>query len=156
MTLRSTKTYGHEQGLSVCFRQWRANESHCHLLHGYALAFRFVFAAHKPDARNWIQDFGALKPLKAKLQEMFDHKLLVAEDDPYKDELCALAGLGVADVLVLPKIGIEACAELAWTLAHRVLQDQALPPGMWSKPWVESCECFEHPGNSAIYTVGQE
>ena len=34
---RSTKTYGHEEGLSCCFRQWRATHSHCRLLHGYAL-----------------------------------------------------------------------------------------------------------------------
>lgn len=156
MPLYSTKTYGHEQGLSVCFRQWRANGSHCHWLHGYALAFKFVFAAHKPDERNWIQDFGALKPLKEKLQQTFDHKLLVAEDDPHKDVLCSLAGLDCADVLVLPKIGIEACAELAFNLAQRVLEDQPLPPGMWSKPWVHSCECAEHPGNSAIYIKGDD
>lgn len=81
---------------------------------------------------------------------MFDHKLLVAEDDPQKDILCSLAGLDVADVLVLPKIGIEACAELALNIAQRILDDAPLPAGMWSKPWVVSCECFEHPGNSAI------
>ena len=29
----STKTYGHDLGLSAAFRQWRA-ESHCRLIHG--------------------------------------------------------------------------------------------------------------------------
>ena len=33
---RSSKTYGHEIGLSAAFRQWRA-QSHCRLIHGYAL-----------------------------------------------------------------------------------------------------------------------
>ena len=42
---RSTKTYGHEEGLSCCFRQWRATHSHCRLLHGYALSFRLTFAS---------------------------------------------------------------------------------------------------------------
>ena len=47
---RSTKTYDHNEGLSCCFRQWRA-DSHCNLVHGYALAFRFVFATHTLDER---------------------------------------------------------------------------------------------------------
>ncbi|HEX2555077.1 MAG TPA: hypothetical protein VHL98_15360, partial [Microvirga sp.] len=44
---RSTKVYDHNEGLSCCFRQWRATHSHCRLLHGYALAFKFVFATHE-------------------------------------------------------------------------------------------------------------
>jgi 6-pyruvoyltetrahydropterin/6-carboxytetrahydropterin synthase len=38
------KTYGHELGLSACFRQHRA-KSHCRFLHGYPLSFTFTFAA---------------------------------------------------------------------------------------------------------------
>ena len=37
-----TKTYGHDLGLSCCFRQWGAS-SHCRFLHGYALSFSFTF-----------------------------------------------------------------------------------------------------------------
>ena len=58
---RSTKTYGHNEGLSCCFRQWRASHSHCQQVHGYALAFRFVFATHTLDENNWCLDFGGLK-----------------------------------------------------------------------------------------------
>ena len=39
----STKTYGHERGLSCAFRQPLALHSHCSLLHGYALSFSFKF-----------------------------------------------------------------------------------------------------------------
>lgn len=77
----STKEYGHEIGLSACFRQWRA-ESHCRLLHGYALAVKFTFGAQEVDVRNWVVDFGSMKSLKQMLQDTFDHTLLVAEDDP--------------------------------------------------------------------------
>ena len=31
---RSTKRYSQEEGLSCCFRQWRAAHSHCRLIHG--------------------------------------------------------------------------------------------------------------------------
>ena len=62
---RSTKTYDHTEGLSCCFRQWRATHSHCRLVHGYALAFKFVFATYELDERNWCFDFGGLKPIRA-------------------------------------------------------------------------------------------
>ena len=86
---QSTKSYGHEMGFSCCFRQWRA-DSHCRLLHGYALAFKFIFESKTLDVRNWVVDFGGLKPLKAMLQDTFDHTLLVAEDDPKKQVLLDL------------------------------------------------------------------
>ena len=38
MAYYSTKTYGHNIGLSAVFRQPNADHSHCHLLHGYSLA----------------------------------------------------------------------------------------------------------------------
>ena len=89
MSFRSTKTYGHEIGLSACFRQWRA-ESHCRLLHGYALAVKFVFESEELDVRNWVVDFGSLKTLKGWLEDTFDHTLLVANDDPWKHKLMEL------------------------------------------------------------------
>ncbi len=95
---RSTKTYGHEEGLSCCFRQWRATHSHCRLLHGYALAFSLTFATDTLDARNWCFDFGGLKPVRAWLHEMFDHTLLVAHDDPDLSEFQRLAERGLVDL----------------------------------------------------------
>ena len=82
-TYISTKTYCHNLGLSVCFRQWRA-DSHCKYLHGYSLEIGFKFQAEELDLRNWIVDFGSLKSLKGLLEDTFDHKCLVAEDDPRK------------------------------------------------------------------------
>ncbi|WP_225145649.1 MULTISPECIES: 6-carboxytetrahydropterin synthase [unclassified Bradyrhizobium] len=81
MTYLSTKTYGHETGLSATFRQWRAL-SHCRLLHGYSLSFRFEFEADTLDDKNWVVDFGGLKELKAILEHTFDHKTVVAADNP--------------------------------------------------------------------------
>ena len=46
----STKTYDHIG--PVAYRQWRA-ESHCNLIHGYALSFHFEFECDTLDARNW-------------------------------------------------------------------------------------------------------
>ena len=102
---RTTKTYDHTEGLSCCFRQWRASHSHCRLVHGYALAFRFVFATHQLDERNWCVDFGGLKPLKTWLHQMFDHTMIVAEDDPCLPEFQKLADGGLVELRILPSVG---------------------------------------------------
>jgi 6-pyruvoyltetrahydropterin/6-carboxytetrahydropterin synthase len=143
MKYQSTKTYGHEEGLSCCFRQWRAR-SHCNLLHGYSLSFRFVFEADTLDDRNWVVDFGGLKVLKLALHDQFDHKTVIAADDPYLPEIQALGRLGVADVVVLPGVGCEKFAELAWEMANDIVAGN-------HRVRVVSCECAEHGANSAIY-----
>jgi 6-pyruvoyltetrahydropterin/6-carboxytetrahydropterin synthase len=78
----STKTYGNDRGLSCCFRQWRSTHSHCSLLHGYSIGVKIIFECESLDERNWVMDFGGLKEFKQWLEHMFDHTLLVAEDDP--------------------------------------------------------------------------
>lgn len=106
----SHKEYGHERGLSCCFRQHRA-DSHCKLLHGYALSVKLEFRALVLDERNWVVDFGALKPVELFLKEHFDHTLLVAYDDPQKDEFLMLSAMKLADVRILDNVGCEAFAE---------------------------------------------
>lgn len=80
--IQSTKTYGTDRGLSCCFRQWKASHSHCSTLHGYSLGFKFVWESDSLDSRNWVFDFGGMKPIKEYLDYMFDHTILVGEDDP--------------------------------------------------------------------------
>ncbi len=146
-TYRSTKTYDHNEGLSCTFRQWRAADSHCSLLHGYALAFRFVFVARALDARGWCLDFGGLKPVRQWLHEMFDHTLLVAADDPERERLVELGRLGLADVRVLPGVGCEATARLVHGKVAEMVE-----AGTQGRVWLESVEVREHGGNSALYS----
>lgn len=148
MPYRSTKTITHEVGLSCCFRQWRA-ESHCRFLHGYALSFVLTFEANQLDARNWVVDFGSLKSFKGLLEETFDHKLLVAEDDPERDRLLALewAATNIAQVRFLPKVGCEAFAEYVGEALGVWLIDNGYAP----RVRVVSVECREHGANSAIW-----
>lgn len=111
MAYLSTKTYGHEVGLSATFRQWRA-KSHCRLLHGYSLSFRFEFEANTLDDKNWVVDFGGLKELRAILEDTFDHKTVVAADDPELEWFREAARRGLADIVVLPAVGCEKFAEI--------------------------------------------
>lgn len=144
----STKTYGPENGLSCCFRQWRA-ESNCRLIHGYALSFKFVFASADLDVRNWVVDFGSLKSLKGILQDNFDHTLLVASDDPHKDTLLNLDKLGLAKVIEVPSTGCEATAQMVYEVAEQWLKDAGYSP----RVSLVSVEVSEHGANSAIYTA---
>lgn len=159
----STKTYGHDLGLSACFRQWRA-ESHCRFLHGYALAVRLEFAADELDVRNWVVDFGSLKGFKQWLCDTFDHKLLVAEDDPARDYLEMLGhtsiilpsmreferpGGQLADVVVVPATGCEAFAKLIFECGEIWLKDNGYAP----RVRMHQVEVKEHGANSAIYSA---
>lgn len=140
----STKTYGHEIGLSCCFRQHKAT-SHCRFLHGYALRVKLEFTGDL-DETNWVVDFGSLKPVKKWLEDTFDHKLLVAADDPHIEELSSLEDFALAQLRVLPAVGCEAFA------AHI---------GEWVAEWVfleygervrlTWVEVAEHGANSAFY-----
>ena len=100
----STKTYTHLG--PVAYRQWRA-DSHCNLIHGYALSFHFEFESDSLDSRNWVMDFGGLRPLKDLLEDWFDHTLLVADDDPDREHLLKLGELGLAKITQVEKTGCE-------------------------------------------------
>lgn len=143
---KSTKTYGHEIGLSCAFRQHRA-ESHCRFIHGYALRVHLEFEAEELDVRNWVVDFGSLKSFKGLLEDTFDHKLLVAEDDPYFDELMSLEEFGLAQIRVLPKVGCEAFAEYIHGAGDTWLQSNGYAP----RVRLSKVEVAEHGANSAIF-----
>lgn len=113
MRYYSHKEFGHERGLSCCFRQPTA-KSHCSKLHGYALAVRLDFAAEELDANNWVMDFGDFGYVKKLLESYFDHTLLVAHGDPAMKELIELHDLGVAHVIPVPRVGCEAFAEMIY------------------------------------------
>lgn len=146
-TYRSTKTYDHSEGLSCCFRQWRATHSHCRLIHGYALAFRFVFATNELDHNNWCFDFGQMKPVKEWLKSTFDHTMVVAQDDPELPRFELLARDDLIDLRVLPAVGCEATAKYAFDHVSRFVHEQTN-----GRVWLESVEVKEHGGNSAVYS----
>lgn len=144
---KSTKTYGHDLGLSAAFRQWRA-DSHCAFIHGYALAVRIEFEAEELDERGWVVDFGSMKSLKHTLERYFDHKLLVAADDPKRQQLLELQMAGLAQVVLVRATGCEAFAQLVFEQVELWLTDA----GYKDRVWVTSVEVKEHGANSAIYS----
>ena len=170
----STKTYGNDRGLSCCFRQWRSTHSHCSLLHGYSIGIRLVFESETLDDRNWVMDFGGLKAFKEWSEHMFDHTLIIAQDDPHIERFQELAKLGlqdqggVCDLRVVEAVGCEKFAELAYRTMSEILEnfkqgrtwlldlgpvmkkfEPRYPVGRGVR--LRSAEVFEHDGNSATY-----
>ena len=145
MAYYSTKTYGHNIGLSAVFRQPKAH-SHCKFLHGYSLAFKFTFGASYLDEKNWVVDFGGLKKLKKWLEDSFDHKLVLDRDDPMMYKFAELENAGLAEITVLDGVGVEKFAEHAWKFA-----DDLVTEASDGRCWCESVECSEHGANSGIY-----
>jgi 6-pyruvoyltetrahydropterin/6-carboxytetrahydropterin synthase len=138
----SGKTYSHATGHSCAFRQWRA-DSHCNLIHGYALQFELKFGGELDD-KNWIVDFGGLKPLKEWLKYMFDHTYLVAEDDPELETVKMLQEKNLIDMRLVPAVGCERFAEQVFDYAQDLVND--LTDG---RCWVQECTVREHAHNSA-------
>ena len=113
----STKTY--TQKFPIAYRQWRA-ESHCNVIHGYALSFHFEFDCDDLDARNWCMDYGGLQPLKHLLEDWFDHTFLLALDDPDYEHMKKLGELGLAKITEVEATGCEALANFLYEYINTV------------------------------------
>lgn len=175
MPYYSTKTWDHNCGLSAAFRQYKAG-SHCKYLHGYALAITVKFGAIDLDARNWVVDFGGLKDFKQLLVENFDHRTVVAENDPEIEWFREAERRGILSLNVLPAVGCEAFARMIFDTFSCLLVSHGFAeeidankrmelnlsfdnePSSTGKNnavvprvWVESVEVREHGANSAIY-----
>ena len=159
----STKSYGPSEGLAVCYRQWRADRKSgkphgepyprheipgCCALHGYALSFYFEFTCETLDARNWVVDFGSLRPLKEFLKESFDHTMLVAEDDPLHAEFVRLHELGLAKMVEVEATGCKALAKFLHEYVNDIFLDEHYPN---SDIRCTKVEVRETPSNSAMY-----
>jgi 6-pyruvoyltetrahydropterin/6-carboxytetrahydropterin synthase len=144
MPYESHKTYTHNAGLSCVFRQWRATHSHCRFLHGYALQVEITMGCVCLDERNWVADFGAFKPLKAWLEQMFDHKTVVAHDDPDLPLFLKMESAGLLQITMVEHVGCEAFAKLIHDHVKLLV-----PFGPHA--FVRSVTVREHAGNAATY-----
>jgi 6-pyruvoyltetrahydropterin/6-carboxytetrahydropterin synthase len=116
------------------------------LLHGYSLAFTFTFGCNELDNKNWAVDFGGLKPLKAWLEDSFDHKVAVDKADPHMDTLKDLEAKGLAELRIFDGVGAEKFAEHAFNFADKLIREATD-----NRCYCVKAECAEHGANSAIY-----
>ena len=102
-------------------------------------------------------DFGGLKGFKEWADHMFDHTLVVAEDDPQLEMFKQMASLGlqdqsgVCDLRIVPAVGCEMFAKLAYNKMAEQLASGNMRYPINPTVRVKSVEVFEHGANSAIY-----
>lgn len=141
--LQSTKSFFN---YPCAHRQWRHN-GNCALVHGYSRSFHFVFECQTQTVCGFVVDFGDLKWLKEHLEYMFDHTLLLCDDDPFIDQFRALQDAGACDLRLMPYgVGMEGTAQLLCEYA-----DERLRRDTKGRAWVVSVEARENDKNSAIY-----
>lgn len=147
----STKVF---DGYSTVFRQWRASGTHCRFLHGYGVSFKVWFEGEL-DEKNWVWDFGGMKRAKGTidgmspnewLNYMFDHTVIIAEDDPEIKEFEILAERNIIQLRILPEVGAERFAEYLFLKLNEFVKNETS-----NRVVVAQVEFFEHNKNSAIY-----
>lgn len=147
----STKLF---DGYSTCFRQWKAETTHCKFLHGYGVSFRVWFEGEL-DERNWVWDFGGMKRAKGRIDEMtpkdyfdwlLDHTVIVADDDPALGRFKLLDEQGIIQLRVVPSVGAERFAEFLFNKIDKFVKEETQ-----GRVSVSKLEFYEHNKNSAIY-----
>ena len=141
-------------GFSTCFRQWRANTTHCQYLHGYDVEFEVTFEGDL-DHRNWVWDFGGMKRAKnlienkqpkESMEYMFDHTVVVAEDDPDMQNFVDMDARGIIQLRVIPAVGAEKFAEYLYHKLNDFVQTETD-----GRVKVVKVKFMENHKNSAIY-----
>ena len=148
---QSTKIF---DGFSCVFRQWKAEETHCKYLHGYGVSFKLWFEGEL-DEKNWVWDFGGMKRAKGKIDGMnpkewmdymFDHTVIIAEDDPFVESFQSIDKHGAAQVRVIPAVGAEKFAEFIFNKINPFIKEETD-----GRVKVVRVEFSENGKNSAIY-----
>ena len=153
---QSTKLF---DGFSCVFRQWKAEDTHCKYLHGYALSFRIWFEGEL-DERNWVWDFGGMKRAKSRIdglspkawmESMFDHTTIIADNDPHLYQFQKMNTDGVIQLRILPAVGAEQFAKYIFGKINTFVLAETK-----NRVKVVKVEVYENERNSASYEESVE
>lgn len=142
-------------GFSTVFRQWKAETTHCRFVHGYGISFKVYFEGDL-DHRNWVWDFGGMKRAKTTIDGkspkewmdyMFDHTLIVAEDDPFKNAFLEMDEAGAAQVRIIEATGAEKFAEYIYNKLNEFVKTETE-----NRVRVTKVKFAEHGKNAAYYS----
>ena len=141
-------------GFSTVFRQWKAEKTHCRFLHGYGISFKVYFEGEL-DERNWVWDFGGMKRAKTLIDGkqpkewmdyMFDHTVIIAEDDPGMGGWETMNGLGVIQLRVIEATGAEKFSEYIFNKLNDFVKTETQ-----DRVRVTKVKFMEHGKNAAYY-----
>ena len=141
-------------GFSTVFRQWKAKDTHCRFLHGYGISFKVYFEGEL-DNRNWVWDFGGMKRAKtlidgmqpkAWMDYMFDHTVIIAEDDPDKKLFGEMQAAGMVQLRIIEATGAEKFAEYVYNKLNNFVHEETE-----GRVRVTKVKFMEHGKNAAYY-----
>jgi 6-pyruvoyltetrahydropterin/6-carboxytetrahydropterin synthase len=121
MKFKSSKRFG---PITTGHRQWR-DKGHCSYVHGYGRYVRLTFEATELDECGWVMDFGDLRGVKNWIEDEWDHRTLIASDDPVIPELKALEKVGGINLNILPEgylPGIEESCRYLYDKLNPIIQ----------------------------------
>jgi len=153
---QSTKLF---DGFSCVFRQWKAEDTHCKYLHGYAISFRIWFEGELDD-RNWVWDFGGMKRAKSRIdglspkawmESMFDHTTIIADNDPHLYQFQKMNTDGIIQLRILPAVGAEQFAKYIFGKINTFVLAETK-----NRVKVVKVEVYENERNSASYEESVE
>ena len=136
--------------ISTGHRQYKA-DSHCRWIHGYGRYVEFTFACNERDERGWVMDFGNLRSVKKWLEDEWDHRLLIANDDPLIDEFIVLHNRGAFNLNILPEEygpGIEDSCKYVYDNINPIIKEKTD-----GRVWIDKVRVYEHDNNWAEYGV---
>jgi 6-pyruvoyltetrahydropterin/6-carboxytetrahydropterin synthase len=140
---QSTKTFTNYP----CAHRQHRHTGNCALVHGYSRSFVFLFRAQTLDRCGFVVDFGDLDWLKAHLERMYDHTLLLEADDPLLHAFTELHEAGACMLRVAKYgVGMEGTAQELCEFVDAELRRRTK-----GRAWCVAVEARENDKNSAVY-----
>lgn len=152
---KSTKRFG---PISTNHRNWHAltnpnrDSRKCGRVHGYSRYVEFIFVGDY-DQQQWVVDFGNLRDIKKIIEDTWDHKTLIASDDPGLMDLKDAESKGLLDLSIVDVSnglewgpGIEGSCKWLFDISSPIIFEKT--NGLAA---IESIRIWEHEINSAMY-----
>jgi 6-pyruvoyltetrahydropterin/6-carboxytetrahydropterin synthase len=136
--VKITNTLWKTNRFTSCFRQWKAEGTHCRFTHAYKIWFELTFNTDLkdyPELCNYIHEWFELT---------FNYKTFVASDDPELESFKYLHTNKIIDLVELPQVGCERFSEFVLDNINKILSDF----GVDSR--CIKVETWEHDKNSGI------
>ncbi len=138
--IESSKTFSN---YPCAHRRYR-HDGHCAWVHGYSRSFTLWFRAESLTENGFVMDFGKLKPVKAWLESMFDHTLLLDTGDPLIPQFREIEAQGGCKLVVFDDVGMEGTCRFVKDWVDAWLEEQTQ-----GRVWLHSVEVRENDKNSA-------
>lgn len=138
--IESSKTF---RNFPCAHRRFR-HEGHCAWVHGYSRSFTMWFRATELTENGFVMDFGQLKPVKAWLEDTFDHTLLLDTGDPLIPQFREIEQQGGCKLVIYDDVGMEGTCAFVKDWVDRWLLEETK-----GRVWLHSIEVRENDKNSA-------